>query len=286
MRLFRFGPAGHEKPGLIAPDDRMIDASGIGEDYGESFFENDGLARLAAWSDANAEAAPTIEPGVRIGPPIRRPSKILCIGLNYADHAKESGEAIPSEPIVFSKASSAFCGPNDGVIIPRDSQKTDWEAELAVVISQKASYVREEDALEHVAGYVVMNDYSERSFQHEHAGQWVKGKSCDSFAPLGPFLVTPDEIEFPNDLRIWLKVNGHTMQDSNTKHLIFKVPHLVSYVSRFMTLLPGDVLSTGTPGGVGGGFDPPIFLKEGDTIELGIDGLGSQRQTARRAAMS
>ena len=284
MKLFRFGPVGNEKPGLILPDGRKIDAGGFGEDYDEAFFERGGLDRLAAWSTEHADSAPSVEQDVRIAAPICRPSKILCIGLNYADHADESGDALPSEPIVFSKASAALCGPNDGLIIPRESQQTDWEVEMAVVIATKASYVREVEALDHVAGYVLMNDYSERSFQHEHEGQWIKGKSCDSFAPLGPFLATPDELDDPHDLGIWLKVNGKTMQNSNTKHLVFNVPHLVSYLSRFMTLLPGDLISTGTPGGVGAGFDPPIFLKEGDTVELGIDGLGAQRQVARNAS--
>jgi len=283
MKLFRFGRVGNEKPGLILSDGRKIDASHFGEDYNEAFFARDGLTRLADWASRNAESAPTIDDSYRIAPPIARPSKILCIGLNYADHAKESGKTLPSEPIVFSKASSALCGPNDGVIIPRDSEHTDWEVELAFVIGKKALYVEEADAMNYVAGYALMNDYSERSFQHKREGQWIKGKSCDSFAPLGPFLATPDEIDDPDNLNIWLKLNGKTMQSSNTQNLVFKIPHLLSYLSKFMSLLPGDLISTGTPSGVGGGFKPPIYLKEGDEVELGCDGLGTQKQTATKA---
>jgi 2,4-diketo-3-deoxy-L-fuconate hydrolase len=283
MKLFRFGAAGAEKPGLILSDGRKIDAETFGEDYNETFFETDGLNRLSAWAAKHAADAPEVVDDVRVGSPVARPSKIICIGLNYADHAAESGAELPSEPIVFSKASTSLCGPNDGLVIPRNSAQTDWEVELAFVISKKALYVDEADAHQHIAGYVLMNDYSERAFQHEREGQWIKGKSCDSFAPLGPHLATPDELDDPLDLGIWLKVNGKMMQNSNTNQLVFKPLFLLSYLSQFMTLLPGDVVSTGTPSGVGGGFKPPIFLKAGDQVELGIDGLGTQQQVASQA---
>jgi 2,4-diketo-3-deoxy-L-fuconate hydrolase len=283
MKLFRFGPVGGEKPGLILADGRKIDAATFGEDYNEGFFETGGLGRLSTWAAEHAADAPTVGDDIRIGSPVARPSKIICIGLNYADHAAEAAAELPPEPIVFSKASTSLCGPNDGLIIPRDSEQTDWEVEIAFVIGKKASYVEEADAHSHIAGFALMNDYSERAFQHEKQGQWIKGKSNDSFAPLGPFLATPDELADPYQLGIWLKVNGQMMQDSNTDQLVFKAPFLISYLSRFMTLLPGDVVSTGTPGGVGAGFKPPIFLKAGDEIELGIDGLGTQRQVATQA---
>ncbi len=280
MKLIRFGEAGAEKPGLLLDDGRRIDASDFGQDYDEAFFGGDGLQRLAAWAEANAASAPGVGNDVRLGPPLCRPSKLVCIGLNYADHAKESGADIPKEPILFFKATSAICGPNDNVVIPRRSVKTDWEVELAFVIGKKASYVSQENALDHVAGYVLHNDYSEREWQLERGGQWVKGKSCDSFAPLGPFIATRDEIADPQDLRLWLKLNGETIQDSSTAQMIFGVRTLVSYVSQFMTLLPGDVITTGTPPGVGLGFKPPKFLQPGDVVELGVEGLGSSRQTA------
>ncbi|HSH93426.1 MAG TPA: fumarylacetoacetate hydrolase family protein [Roseimicrobium sp.] len=280
MKLIRFGNAGSEKPGLILSNGKRIDASGFGEDYGETFLANDGLRRLAAWAQANADKAPAVADSVRLGPPLTRPSKIICVGLNYADHARESGMAIPTEPILFFKATTAYCGPNDNVIIPRASQKTDWEVELAVVIGKRASYVSEADALSHVAGYALHNDYSEREWQLERGGQWVKGKSADTFAPVGPFLATSDEIADPHNLNLWLKVNSKTVQNSNTKQLIFGIPKLVNYISHFMTLLPGDIISTGTPPGVGLGFKPPVFLKAGDVVELGIEGLGEQRQIA------
>lgn len=281
MKLIRFGNPGAEKPGLQLPDGRRIDASAFGSDYDESFFGGDGLERLAAWAGDHLGTAPVIEPSVRLGPCIARPSKIICIGLNFADHAKESGAEIPTEPIVFFKATSALCGPDDDVVIPRKSEKTDWEVELAVIIGKKASYVSEADAMDHVAGYALHNDYSEREWQLERGGQWVKGKSCDTFAPLGPFLATPDEISDPHNLNLWLKRNGETLQDSNTAQMIFNVPQVISYLSQFMTLLPGDIISTGTPPGVGLGIKPdPIYLKPGDTIELGVEGLGTQKQTA------
>lgn len=283
MKLIRFGNAGAEKPGLLLEDGRRIDASGFGQDYDEAFFGGDGLERLAAWAAANADTAPVVDAAVRLGPPLTRPSKIVCIGLNYADHAKESGADIPKEPILFFKATSAIVGPNDAIKIPRGSVKTDWEVELAFVIGKKASYVTEENALDHVAGYVLHNDYSEREWQLERGGQWVKGKSCDTFAPLGPFIATSDEIADPQNLKLWLKLNGETIQDSSTAQMIFGIKTLVSYVSQFMTLLPGDVITTGTPPGVGLGFKPPKFLQPGDVVELGVEGLGSSRQVAESA---
>ncbi len=281
MKLIRFGSPGQEKPGLILPDGRWIDASGFGSDYDEAFFGGDGLQRLAGWAAANAAGAPAVSPATRLGPCVARPSKIVCVGLNYADHARESGAEIPKEPILFFKSTSSLTGPNDPLIIPRGSQKTDWEVELAIVIGPKASYVSEADALKHVAGYALHNDYSERAWQLERGGQWVKGKSCDTFAPLGPFLATPDEIADVNVLPMWLRVNGVTRQNSTTAQMIFKVPQLVSYISQFLSLLPGDVISTGTPPGVGLGLKPPVFLKAGDVVELGIEGLGQSRQAAQ-----
>jgi 2-keto-4-pentenoate hydratase/2-oxohepta-3-ene-1,7-dioic acid hydratase in catechol pathway len=281
MKLIRFGKAGQEKPGLILDNGEKIDISGFGEDYTESFFANDGLTRLSVWLANQADSAPAIADDERLGPPIARPSKIVCIGLNYIDHAKESKMDLPLEPIIFFKSTSSIVGPNDDLIIPKGSTKTDWEVELAIVIGKKASYVSEEKAMEYVAGYTLHNDYSERAFQLERSGQWVKGKSCDTFAPLGPMLVTKDEVPDVHNLKLWLKVNGETKQDGNTSNLIFNVPHLVSYLSQFMSLLPGDVISTGTPAGVGLGFKPPQYLKPGDVVELGIDQLGSSRQQAK-----
>ena len=280
MKLIRFGEIGNEKPGLQLDDGRRIDASAFGEDYDEEFFGSGGLARLEAWAAANAGGAPEIGADTRLGPAVARPSKIVCIGLNFSDHAAETDAKLPEEPITFFKATSALCGPDDPLIIPRNSEKTDWEVELAFVVGKRASYVAEADALDHIAGYALMNDYSERAFQVERGGQWVKGKSADSFAPLGPFLATRDEIADVDNLRMWLKVNGETRQDGSTSNLIFKVPFLLHYLSQFFTLLPGDIVSTGTPAGVGMGMDPPQFLKPGDEVELGIDGLGSSRQRA------
>lgn len=278
MKLIRFGSSGHEKPGVILIDGTRIDASGFGSDYDEGFFAGDGVSRLAQWVHANGGIAPRVTEAVRLGPPIARPSKIICIGLNYRDHAAESGATLPTEPVVFFKATSAMTGPNDDLRIPRGSIKTDWEVELAFVIGKKASYVSEENALDHVAGYVLHNDYSERAFQLERGGQWVKGKSCDTFAPLGPYLATSEEIADPGALSMWLKVNDEMRQNSNTSNLIFGIKTLVSYLSQFMSLLPGDVVSTGTPGGVGLGMKPPTYLKAGDVVTLGIEGLGEQRQ--------
>jgi len=281
MKLIRFGQPGQEKPGLLLPDGTRLDASAFGEDYTEEFFQNNGLSRLASWLEQNQASAPSVSPQERLGPPIARPSKIICIGLNYSDHAAESNMAVPAEPIIFFKATSSLVGPNDDLIIPKNSEKTDWEVELAVIIGKKASYVSEAEALDYVAGYALLNDYSERAFQLERGGQWVKGKSCDTFSPLGPVLATPDEVGDINNLRLWLKVNGETKQDGNSANLIFKIPFIISYLSQFMTLLPGDVISTGTPAGVGLGFKPPQYLKPGDVVELGIDGLGESRQQAK-----
>lgn len=283
MKLIRFGDAGKEKPGIELKNGKRIDVSGFGEDYTEDFFAGDGIKRLAGWLKANEDLCPLVPADNRLAPPVCKPSKIVCIGLNYSDHAAESKMQVPPEPVIFFKSTTAICGPNDDLIIPRNSQKTDWEVELAVVIGKKAGYVEEKDALNFVAGYMLHNDYSEREFQLERSGQWVKGKSCDTFAPIGPWLVTSDEIPDINNLRLWLTVNGKTMQDGNTKNLIYKVPFLVHYVSQFMTLLPGDIISTGTPAGVGLGQKPePIYIKPGDIIELGIDGLGKSRQVARK----
>jgi 2,4-diketo-3-deoxy-L-fuconate hydrolase len=278
MKLIRFGPAGAEKPGLLLPDGARVDASSFGADWDERFFGADGLARLAAWARDHAAKAPRVPEGERLGPCVARPSKIVCIGLNYADHARETGASIPTEPVIFFKATTALCGPSDDLVLPRGSVKTDWEVELAVVIARRARYVTPEDAAAHVAGYALHNDYSEREDQLERGGQWSKGKSQDTFAPLGPFLATPDEIGDVGALPMWLTVNGEARQKSSTDQMIFGVPALVSYLSRFMTLLPGDVISTGTPPGVGLGFKPPIYLKAGDVVELGIEGLGRQRQ--------
>tara|TARA_B100001248_G_scaffold242128_1_gene209449 strand:+ start:821 stop:1675 length:855 start_codon:yes stop_codon:yes gene_type:complete len=278
MKLIRKGKPGEELPGLILKDGREVEASGFGEDYDEVFFETDGLQRLQGWVKENESDLPVFPEDERYGAPIARPSKIVCIGLNFYDHAAESGMDIPEEPVLFFKANSAFCGPNDDLILPRGGDKTDWEVELAFVVRKRASYIDEKDAMHHLAGYAVHNDYSERAFQLERCGQWVKGKSCDTFAPFGPYLATPDEIEDINNLKMWLKVNGETMQSSNSANLHYKIPFLLSYVSQFMTLLPGDIISTGTPPGVGLGMDPPVYLKAGDLVELGIDQLGSSAQ--------
>ncbi|WP_149239546.1 fumarylacetoacetate hydrolase family protein [Dyadobacter sp. 32] len=281
MKLFRFGAFEQEKPGVELPNGTQIDVSAFGEDYNEKFFATDGLSRLAAWLDANAASAPAIEAGFRYGSCVARPSKIICIGMNYAKHAYESGATeLPKEPIVFFKATSALCGPNDNVVIPRNSEKTDWEVELAVIIGKRASYVDEAEALNYVAGYAVHNDYSERAFQLERGGQWVKGKSNDTFAPLGPYFVPASEVGNANALDLWLSLNGKKIQDSNTSDMIFQIPFLVSYLSQFMTLLPGDMITTGTPAGVGLGMKPQVYLKPGDVVELGIEKLGSQKQEA------
>jgi 2-keto-4-pentenoate hydratase/2-oxohepta-3-ene-1,7-dioic acid hydratase in catechol pathway len=280
MKLFRFGPAGKEKPGVIHAG-RKLDVSAFCQDYTESFFEDGGLHALQVWVDTNAGACPEVDDSIRMGSCVPRPSKIVCVGLNYARHAAEGGMEVPKEPVLFFKSTTALCGPNDNLHIPRNSKKTDWEVELAIVIGKKATYVELDDAYDHIAGYALHNDYSEREFQIERGGQWVKGKSCDTFAPLGPWLVTKDEIPDPGNLHLWLDVNGVRKQDSSTSDLIFAVPFLVHYISQFMTLLPGDVISTGTPEGVGLGQKPaPWYLKEGDVVKLGIEGLGEQQQTA------
>jgi 2-keto-4-pentenoate hydratase/2-oxohepta-3-ene-1,7-dioic acid hydratase in catechol pathway len=278
MKLIRKGEPNEESPGLLLPDGREVDVSSFGEDYDEVFFETNGLERLREWLKENGEDLPPFPENERYGSPIARPSKIVCIGLNYDDHARESGMEIPPEPVIFFKATSSFCGPNDNLILPRGGDKTDWEVELAFVIGKRASYVEESEAMDYLAGYALHNDYSERGFQLDRSGQWVKGKSCDTFAPFGPWLVTQDEIEDPNNLKMWLKVNGETMQSSNSSNLHYKIPFLLSYVSQFMTLLPGDIISTGTPPGVGMGMDPQVYLQAGDLVELGLDQLGSSSQ--------
>jgi len=278
MKLIRFGEPGGEKPGAIVNDGTLVDVSAFGSDYDEAFFANGGPAALEGWLKRNGAAAPRVAPETRLGPPICRPSKIVCIGLNYRDHAAETGAEIPKEPVLFFKATTSLAGPNDGVVIPRNAHKLDWEVELAVVIGKKAAYVPPERAYDHVAGYALHNDYSERSFQLERCGQWVKGKSADTFAPLGPFLATKDEIPDPGRLDMWLKVNGEFRQRSSTANMVFGVPALIGYISQFMTLLPGDVVSTGTPAGVALGMKPPRYLKPGDIVELGIESLGASRQ--------
>lgn len=281
MKLIRFGAPGSERPGVQMEDGTKIDVSGFGEDYNEHFFGTEGIERLKDWLKTNGSNCPKVTDGVRLGPPLARPSKIVCVGLNYAQHAAESGMAIPKEPVLFFKSTSAMVGPNDDLVIPKGGEKTDWEVELAIVIGKKASYVSEADAFDHIAGYVLHNDYSERAFQIEKEGQWCKGKGCDTFAPIGPLIATKDEITDPNNLHLWLKLNGETVQDSSTSDFIFNVQQVVSYISQFMTLLPGDIISTGTPFGVGLGFDPQKYLKAGDVVELGIEGLGTSKQTAK-----
>ena len=279
MKLARYGEPGAERPGLLLDDGTRLDVSGRVNDYDEAFFAGNAIEELRQWVTVESAAAPRISPDARVGCPLARPSKIVCIGLNFRDHAAESGMDLPKEPVIFFKATSAIVGPNDPVRIPRGGTKLDWEVELAIVIGRAASYVDERQALQHVAGYALHNDYSERSFQLERGGQWVKGKSCDTFAPIGPFLATRDEIPDPQGLGMWLTVNGEKRQRGSTANMVFGVAALVSYVSQFMTLLPGDVISTGTPAGVGLGMKPePVFLKAGDVVELGIDRLGQSRQ--------
>lgn len=281
MKLLRFGPRGAEKPGIETIDGRRLDVSAFGQDYGEEFFGTDGPARLATWLVQHQKDCPQIPDDSRLACPLLRPSKLICVGLNYALHAKESGMEPPEQPVLFMKATSSIIGPFDEVLIPKNSNKTDWEVELAVVIGKKASYVNKEQALDHVAGYVLHNDISERDFQLHHGGQWVKGKSCDTFAPLGPYLVTPDEVGNPQELTLWLRLNGEEVQRSTTADMIFGVADLIAYISQYMSLLPGDIISTGTPAGVGMGLKPPRYLQEGDVMELGIDRLGTSRQQAR-----
>ncbi len=279
MKLIRFGTFGNEKPGVHL-NGKNYDVSSFVNDFDETFFANDGLQKLANELTNTKDLIKEISDDTRLGCPVARPSKIVCVGLNYAKHARETNAAIPSEPILFLKSTTSIVGPNDAIIIPKNSVKTDWEVELAVVISKRASYVEEQDAMNYIAGYCLHNDVSERAFQLERGGTWDKGKGCDSFAPLGPWLVTKDEIPDPHHLRLWLSLNGKIVQDSNTDDLIFNVPYLISYISQFMTLLPGDIISTGTPAGVGLGMNPPLYLKPGDVVELGIDGLGKSKQIA------
>lgn len=278
MKLIRFGALNKEKPGVCV-DGINYDVSAFVKEYDETFFAEDGLVPLAVIVNEQLATLPKIVAGTRLGSPVARPSKIICIGLNYADHAKETNATPPAEPVIFMKATTAIVGPFDEVVIPKNSVKTDWEVELAVVIGKKVSYVAEGDAMEYVAGYCLHNDISEREFQLEKGGTWDKGKGCDTFAPLGPWMVTKDEIADVHQLKLWLTVNGKTMQNGTTANLIFNIPFLIAYVSQFMTLLPGDIISTGTPAGVGLGFNPPVYLKAGDSMELGIDGLGSSKQT-------
>jgi 2-keto-4-pentenoate hydratase/2-oxohepta-3-ene-1,7-dioic acid hydratase in catechol pathway len=276
MKLIKFGLVGEEKTGVLINDIRY-DVSQHFSDFDETFFANNGLEKLAEVIKAT-NALPIIPNDVRLGCPVARPSKIICIGLNYKDHALEAAMGLPTEPVVFLKATTALSGPYDNIVIPKNSVKTDWEVELAFVIGKKANYVSPENAMDYVAGYCLHNDVSEREFQLERGGTWDKGKGCDSFAPIGPWLVTKDEIADVNNLNLWLKVNGKQMQNGNSDNLIFDIPTIVSYLSQFMTLLPGDIISTGTPAGVGLGFKPPIYLNPGDVVELGIDGLGTSKQ--------
>jgi 2,4-didehydro-3-deoxy-L-rhamnonate hydrolase len=277
MKLIRYGDPNKEKPGVHI-DSVDYDVADFGEDYNEKFFESGGLERLQRYIDKQKNKLKALNGNPRLGSPVARPSKLVCIGLNYADHARETGAALPPEPVIFMKSTTSLCGPFDNIIIPKDAVKTDWEVELAIVMEKKASYVDEAEAMDYVAGYCLHNDVSERAFQLERNGTWDKGKGCDTFAPLGPYLVTKDEIRDINNVRLWLNVNGRIMQDGTTANLIFKIPFLVSYVSQFMTLLPGDVISTGTPAGVGMGMKPQTYLKPGDVVELGIDGLGASKQ--------
>ena len=281
MKLTRFGKVGKEKPAVILDDDSRRDVSAFVKDFDEYFFEDDGINKLNKWVTTNESNLPVVSSDERLGPPMAKPSKIICVGLNYSKHAAESGMQIPKEPVLFFKAPSSITGPNDDIIIPKNSKKTDWEVELAVVIGKRALYVDESKAMNYIAGYVLHNDVSEREFQLERSGQWVKGKSADSFAPIGPFIATKDEIPDPHNLNLWLKVNREILQSSNTSDLVFNVPFLVSYISQFMSLIPGDIISTGTPSGVGLGLKPPRYLKPGDIVELGVDGLGIAKQNVR-----
>ncbi len=281
MKLLRWGEPGAEKPGLLHEDGTIRDLSAYVPDIAANVLSDNGLERLRQIDPATLPTAPE---AVRLGPCVGGIGKIMCIGLNYSDHAAETGAKVPSEPILFMKATSALCGPNDPTLLPRGSEKTDWEVELAVIIGTRAKYVPEAQALSYVAGYAIMNDISERAYQVERQGQWTKGKSCDTFGPLGPWLVTRDEVKYPQDLKMWLKVNGQIMQDGATTTMVYGVAHLVSYLSHFMTLHPGDVISTGTPPGVGLGMKPPRYLKAGDVVELGIEGLGTQRQDVQADA--
>jgi 2-keto-4-pentenoate hydratase/2-oxohepta-3-ene-1,7-dioic acid hydratase in catechol pathway len=278
MKFLRYGETGQEKPGLLDADGNIRDLSAHVSDLSGAVLNPEALAKLGS---LDVNALPKVEGNPRLGACVAGTGKFICIGLNYADHAAESGMAVPPEPVIFMKATSAIVGPNDDLLIPRGSEKTDWEVELGIVIGKTAKYVSEDDALDYVAGYCTLHDVSERAFQIERAGQWTKGKSCDTFGPTGPWLVTKDEVADPQDLKMWLTVNGETMQDGSTKTMVYGVRHLVSYLSQFMSLQPGDIISTGTPPGVGMGMKPPRYLKAGDVVELGIEGLGSQKQNVR-----
>jgi len=281
MKLLRYGEAGAERPALLDASGAIRDLSGVIADVAGEHLHPDALATL---SQIDPQSLPLVAGSPRIGPCVAGVGKFICIGLNYADHAAEAGLAVPSEPVVFMKASSAIVGPDDDVLIPRGSEKTDWEVELGIVIGRKAKYVSEAEALDYVAGYCVAHDVSERAFQNERQGQWTKGKSCDTFGPIGPWMVTKDEIADPQQLGMWLKVNGETMQNGSTRTMVYQVAYLVSYLSQFMSLMPGDIISTGTPPGVGMGMKPQRFLRAGDVIELGIEGLGTQKQNVKADA--
>ncbi len=277
MKLCRFGEIGSEKPAVLVTSgsiEQRLDVSAFCTDYNEEFFDKDGVARLTEWLLLNGASAPSVPQTARIAPPIARPSKILCVGLNYRAHAEETSSPLPTEPMIFSKATTAMCGATDQIRLPRGGAKTDWEVELAVVIGTRASYISLAEASKHIAGYCIMNDISERAFQKERGGQFIKGKSCDTFAPFGPYLLSSDELTTTEDLHLWLSLNGEICQDGSTRDMLFNVPYLVSYISQFMTLLPGDVISTGTPAGVGAGRSQPRFLTTGDVIEYGVEGLG------------
>ncbi|MBZ5877337.1 fumarylacetoacetate hydrolase family protein [Chromohalobacter israelensis] len=280
MKLLRFGPSGQEKPGLLDTNGKIRDLSSLIKDVAGESLDDTALARIA---QVDPESLPEIHEGTRLGPCVGQVGKFICIGLNYSDHAAETGAEVPPEPVVFNKWTSAICGPNDDVEIPRDSQKTDWEVELGVVIGKGGRYIDEADAMNHVAGYCVINDVSEREFQLERSGSWDKGKGCDTFGPLGPWLVTRDEIADPQSLDMWLEVDGKRYQDGNSRTMVYQIPYLVAYLSRFMSLQPGDVISTGTPPGVGAGQQPQVFLKPGQTMRLGIEGLGEQCQRTKQA---
>jgi len=275
MRLLHFGPPGSEKPGLLDTNNTIRDLSGVIDGITPGNLSDEALKRLGQLDPASL---PIVDHTQRLGPCVSGSGKYICVGLNYSDHAEESGMTPPPEPILFMKATSAIVGPNDNVILPRRSEKSDWEVELGIVIGSEAKYVSEQDAFNHIAGYCVLNDLSERNFQLEHSGQWVKGKSADTFGPVGPYLVTRDEVPEPNNLRLWLEVDGKRFQDGTTANMIFKVPYLVSYISQFMTLMPGDIIASGTPAGVGMGQSPKVYLKEGNTMRLGVEGLGEQTQ--------
>lgn len=281
MKVCRFGECGAEKPAVLLSSSERIDVSSAFNDFDEDFFGAGGLLRLKEWLKHNAASAPRVPPHVRVAPPVARPSKIICVGLNYREHAAETSSPLPTEPMIFAKATTAMCGAFDPVVLPRGGEKADWEVELAVVIGRRASYVSENTALEHVAGYCIMNDVSERAFQKERGGQFIKGKSCDTFAPFGPFMATTDELPDTSSLALRLSLNGTTVQNGSTADMVFKVPFLVSYISQFMTLLPGDIISTGTPAGVGAGMKPPRFLKAGEVLEYSVEGLGSCRNEVR-----